>query len=303
MLKKLNDCYILVTPVKNEENYLPKLIKSITNQTIKPKLWVIVDDKSTDQTSDIIRKAKEENNWIQSIQLEESVRDRGIHLAKVIKSGFEFAYKYCENNKIEFNYIGNADADVTFENTYFEKLLRKFELNANLGIASGEIWYVGNGKEIFLENRYPDGGDVLYRKNCFEECGRIPISVLWDSVLNTKALLRGWKIGRFCESRAFITRKYCHADKLWKEYKRMGESQYLVNYNFVYALLKGTQLSFKKPYYLGLAYLNGYLWNFLLRREQINDKEVKNYFWRIRPQEINKYYIHWLNNKIKRKIL
>jgi len=295
--------YILITPVKNEEKYLPGLIESIVDQTIKPVLWVIVDDRSTDQTSDIIKKAKEENKWIQSIRLEEGIRDRGIHLAKVIHSGFEYAYKYCENNKIEFNYLGNADADVVFENTYFEKLLEKFKLDSNLGIASGEQWSISKGKEIFLENSYPDGGDVMYRKNCFEDCGGIPISILWDSVLNSKAILRGWKIKRFCDSKAFIRRTFCHADKLWKEYKKMGESLYIVNYNFIYAILKGVQLSFKKPYYLGLAFLCGYLWNFLLRREQINDEEVKKYFWKNRPQEINKYYIHWLNNKIKRKIL
>jgi glycosyltransferase involved in cell wall biosynthesis len=293
--------YILVTPVKNEEKFLPNLIQSIVNQTIKPVLWVIVDDKSVDQTSDIIEKTKEKHAWIQSFQLEESIRDRGIHLAKVIKAGFDFAYKYCEKNGINFDYLGNVDADVVFEDIYFEKLIEKFEKDSKLGVASGGLWVIQNGKENQLEIIYPDGGDVLYKKVCFENCGGVPLFGLWDSALNAKAKMKGWDIKRFDDCKAKITRDYCHADNLWKQYIKIGENYYIMNYNLFHTLFKGVKLCFKKPYYIGLSFLYGYLFGLMTRKEQIPDEEVKQYFWHIHPQETKRYYINLLKDKLNVK--
>lgn len=47
--------YIVVTPCRNEEKNIPNLVQSITAQTIRPVLWVIVDDGSTDRTSEIVK--------------------------------------------------------------------------------------------------------------------------------------------------------------------------------------------------------------------------------------------------------
>jgi len=45
--------YLIVTPCKNEEKFIPSLAKSIIDQTIKPKLWFIYEDGSTDSTYEI----------------------------------------------------------------------------------------------------------------------------------------------------------------------------------------------------------------------------------------------------------
>ena len=50
----MNRQYIVVTPCRNEEMSHPNLVQSITAQTIKPSLWVIVDDGSTDKTGELI---------------------------------------------------------------------------------------------------------------------------------------------------------------------------------------------------------------------------------------------------------
>ena len=136
--------YLLVTPVKDEEKNFENLLKSIIDQTIKPTLWVVVDDGSSDHTPDMIVSAKDKYGWIKSIRLEENSRDRGVHLANVIKVGFDFAFKYCQENKIHFDYLGNVDADVVFEDTYFENLMGKFEIYTTLGVASGGLWILEN---------------------------------------------------------------------------------------------------------------------------------------------------------------
>jgi glycosyltransferase involved in cell wall biosynthesis len=43
-----------VTAAKDEEDGMPRVARGILNQTIKPRLWVIVDDGSTDKTPEVI---------------------------------------------------------------------------------------------------------------------------------------------------------------------------------------------------------------------------------------------------------
>ena len=81
--------YILVTPVKNEEDNLPELIRSVTSQHVRPVGWFIVDDNSDDQTPGIIDKATAENSWIHSIRLVEGgAYDLEEHYASICRAGF-----------------------------------------------------------------------------------------------------------------------------------------------------------------------------------------------------------------------
>ena len=52
MIKKIK--YLLISPVKNEEEHIEKTISSVLAQTIKPLQWVIVNDGSKDRTEEII---------------------------------------------------------------------------------------------------------------------------------------------------------------------------------------------------------------------------------------------------------
>jgi len=214
--------YILITPIKNEEVNLPKLIHSIVNQTLKPVLWVIVDDGSVDSSPTIIKDAiKEYGNWIRYIRLESNGRDLGLHLAQVIKKGFDFAVEYCKKNQISYNYLGNVDGDLMLEHTFFENIVKEFEKDPKLGIASGGTVFIIKNREIPGEGLPPDepsGGHMVIRKKCFEECGGIPISYAWDSVLKAKARLRGWKTRRFEENIAIEMRGAGSAEGYWKEF-------------------------------------------------------------------------------------
>lgn len=291
--------YLLITPIKNEKKNLSKLIESIAKQTIKPVLWIIIDDGSSDNSYEIIENTKREYNWIQSIRLENVGRDRKSHLANVIKSGFDFALEHSKRIGIKYSYLGNVDADITLDRLFFEKLIEKFEKNPKLGIASGSVLLVTNNETKCINKRFPEGGEVLYRKECFESCGGVQISGFWDTILNTKALLRGWEVDCFDDCRAFLSRYYCQAGNLWAEYEKIGEESYTVNYNPFYLFIKGVFLSFRKPHYHGVAYIYGYIRYLILQKEQIDDEEIKHYFWYKRPHEINQYYLSKLMKKLK----
>src|SRR3990172_5254683 len=59
--------FAIVTPVKDEIKYFPKTLQSILSQEIQPQKWIIIDDGSTDGTTELIKKAERENDWIYGI--------------------------------------------------------------------------------------------------------------------------------------------------------------------------------------------------------------------------------------------
>jgi len=47
--------YILVTPCRNEADYMTLTLDSVVSQTVQPDLWLIVDDGSTGETPAILQ--------------------------------------------------------------------------------------------------------------------------------------------------------------------------------------------------------------------------------------------------------
>ena len=46
--------YCLISPCRNEGEYLRRTLDSVLNQSLPPTLWVVVDDGSTDDTPEIL---------------------------------------------------------------------------------------------------------------------------------------------------------------------------------------------------------------------------------------------------------
>lgn len=314
----MNRQYIVVTPCRNEEKDLPNLVQSMTAQTIRPALWVIVDDGSTDKTGEIIAEAKKRYEWIKGVIFGEYGKYMGTHLAYVCNKGFEFANKYCNENGIPYEYIALVDADNILEAGYFEKLMEEFEKDPKLGIASGndvhadietiledvrakksaitvmdqEIWRLWGSTLMEIQNSREDlpmGSARLWRKECFEGTGGYLPIPLPDSVSNTQAKLKGWTTRRFMTIRV-IDREGLAKQGAWKGYKEKGASYYFLGQSFPLAMLKALKYSFKKPYYTGSAYIYGYVKPFILKKERVKDDEIKYYYRHIRSRELKAYY-------------
>ena len=46
--------YVLISPCRNEAEYMRRTLDSVAAQTVPPASWVVVDDGSTDATSAIL---------------------------------------------------------------------------------------------------------------------------------------------------------------------------------------------------------------------------------------------------------
>jgi len=293
----MKELYLLVTPEKNEGLFLQRIADSIIKQSLKPTLWLIIDDGSNDSSPDIIKDLMENYDWIISTRLSFHPRDLTFHYSYVCKMGFEFAFNHCSRHDIQFRYIGLLDADTLVDKTYFEKLIHEFERDAKLGIASGCIIDDADDYPHLLENEWvkipskspnkdsPRGTGRLWRKDCFIETGGYAIEPSPDTISNIKASARGWKIAQFDHIRAIQLRPTSSAEGVWKGYLINGEMAHYLNKPFILVLGGAVYFSLNRPYFQGLPYLLGYISAFLHRKPKIEDKDVKE-FWKKRVMSI-----------------
>lgn len=284
--------YVIITPVKNEAENLSRLIHSIKMQSVKPFLWVIIDDGSTDKSPKLIKDAEREYPWVYSIRLLSGARDRNIHYAEVCNVGFEFILNNLSSKNIRINYIGLLDADIIPENDFFKKLINEFEKDQNLGIASGGIYIENKKGKTVWEKGYidrPRGGARLWRFKCFEETMPYEIVYTPDVISNIRALMQGWKIRQFKDIKAVQTRETGGAEGRVKGYFENGYGAYYLNYSPILVILKTLKYLLQPRFYLSFAYLSGYLGGFIHKKPRIENEETKSYFRRQRLKELTKY--------------
>lgn len=289
---------IIVTACKNEEDNLPGLIEYILKQTIKTSLWVIVDE-SSDNTPNIIKEAMKRYKWIRGIFLGRGEGYLGKSYTSACKTGFTFAIEYCKENGIGYEYIGLVDADALMTEDYFEKLISKFERNPKLGVASGREYWNVSGKLVINPQReeLPIGPARLWRVECFTETGTGGYDISEappDTVSNIKAKLTGWETKQFADI-SVITRQMSTARGLWKGLLQHGEYAYVMYTPLYLVMIKTIKYLFKSPYYIGLAYILGYVSGLIRRIDRIRDDEIITYMKHERPKELFRYYLNKLS--------
>ncbi len=268
--------YVIISPVRNEEEFVEKTLQSVVNQTVKPQEWIIVNDGSTDKTGEIVDNYIEKYSWIKKIDL----TDRGYYypgtgVITVVRTGFD----QISNN--DWDFVVKLDCDVTIEEDYFEKILNEFSENSKLGIASGAIYFI-DGDKITKEIVQPDipwGASKIYRKKCFKEInGWEPIPG-WDLADVLSAQMEGWETQSFDEYKILhyrITgsrRKGLTGGKfLW------GRFQYRYGYSPYYIFLKSIYRLGDKPVIIsGVSIFAGYLYAAITQEKRIYKKEMRKF--------------------------
>ena len=198
--------YVLITPARNEAAHIEKTITSVVSQTVLPSRWVIVSDGSTDLTDEIAKRYAEEHSWIELIRMPDH-EDR--HFASKV---FCFNAGYDRVRSLDFEIIGNLDADLSFEPDYFEFLLAKFIEFPNLGVAGTPFIQESSQYDYRFTNiDHVSGACQLFRRSCFEDVGGyVPIKeggIDWVAV--TTARMKGWT------TRTFLGKSLYH-------YRKMG---------------------------------------------------------------------------------
>jgi hypothetical protein len=149
---------------------------------------------------------------------------------------------------------------------------------------------------------HPTDGVRVYRKKCFEDIGGIPLTRAPETVAEAKAKMCGWKLRRFDDIWAVITRKTHHSTSLWSRCVMAGsEAHYLGYHLFLVIGHIFYELFFGRPFYRFLAYGWGYMKSLALREPKVADVEVIDYFKNQRFKEIQHHIMTLLKKAIKKK--
>ena len=264
--------YVLVTPARNEERFIAKTLESMVAQTMPPERWVIVDDGSTDKTSEIVQRYAGAYPWIQLVRLPQHADRSFAGKVHAFNAGLE------RIKTLEFEVIGNLDADLSFDPDYLEFLMGKFSEDPRLGVAGTPFIEDGydSAKDSFEGENHVAGGCQLFRRQCFEEIGGYignPAGgVDWIAV--TTARMKGWKTCSFPEKRFHHYRSLGTAERgMIASAFSYGEKDYYLGGSPVWQLFRVCYQSAKHPVG-GLALLAGYCWAALRRMKRPVSREL-----------------------------
>ena len=279
--------YAVISPVRNEAQYIEKTLKSMVNQTIQPNEWLIVDDLSTDETPQIVAEYARENPWLKLLSRDKRDRQGDRQRGKGVVDTFYYGYEHLSCRDVDF--IIKLDGDVSFEPTYFEFLLNKFVENPRLGIAGGGLYERTDGEYWSLVSA-PDhvGGPAkMYRQACFEDIGGIVSALGWDGLDEWQALAKGWEVQSFEQQPVFHYRIMGNATGLLKARVEQGYGAYYMAYHPLYALARGARYMFIRPYFVGgLVLVAGYLQAVLQNREQLPEPDLRDFIQRTQLHQI-----------------
>lgn len=268
--------YFIISPVRNEGNYIEKTIQSVLSQTIKPAKWIIVDDGSSDKTNAIVSTYAKNNPWIAVL----SLSDRGYY--DLMTGGeiraFLKGYELIKNSPYDF--LVKLDGDVSFNEFYFEDLFKEFDSNSKLGIASGAC-YLSKGNRLVLEKSYKlhvRGAGRIYRKKCWEDLGGAIDGLGWDAMDVYKARMLGWDTFSFEKIKMRHHVKTGAKGGVIHGNVREGRLDYLIGYHPLFFCLRVIKAFFKMPYIVsGIAYLFGYLRASVKNEKRVVDDHLMKY--------------------------
>jgi biofilm PGA synthesis N-glycosyltransferase PgaC len=250
--------YALISPARNEAEFIDLTIRSVVAQTIHPLKYVIVSDGSTDGTDEIVRSYARDYPWIELVQMP-ARRER--HFAG---KAFAFNAGLARLEGLDYDVIGNLDADVSFDEGYFAFLLAKFAEDPSLGVAGTAFL----DKSLHYDYRFVSiehvaGPLQVFRRKCLEDIGGYVPSKSGgvDHIAVITARMKGWK------TRTFPDRVYRHHRQMGTAARglvmarfKSGAVDYLLGSHPVWQIFRAVYQMTKPPYVVGgLALLAGYV--------------------------------------------
>jgi biofilm PGA synthesis N-glycosyltransferase PgaC len=262
--------YGVVTPARDEASNLVKLARCIDTQTRPPSLWVIVENGSTDDTLETARDLASRNDRVRAITLSgQTIPTRGGPIARAFEAGLE---AFVEHPDV----VVIVDADTTMEGDYFERLMRKFQDDPMLGMASGSRYEIHRGS--WTRHR-PTGSTTVegqcraYRWSCLPDILPLDDAMSWDGIDAVKAKLRGWNTRTF-EDFGFRHHRAIGArdGSRTKAWATEGKGAYYMGYRPYYLALRALHHARSEPAAFGLIW--GYLAEAARRAPRCPDRAV-----------------------------
>lgn len=186
----MQTAYVLISPCKDEAQYIERTLASIDRQTIKPAQWVIVDDGSVDDSMAIVARWRERMPFIKVVRRDSEARQVGAGVVRAFYDGLAAV-------DVPYDFLCKFDVDLDMPPRYFEIMLERMAEDPHLGTCSGKTFYRDprTGAPV-LEvhgDEQSTGPCKFYRRTCFEAIGGFEFDVGWDAYDCHKARWMGWR--------------------------------------------------------------------------------------------------------------
>jgi biofilm PGA synthesis N-glycosyltransferase PgaC len=276
--------YVAITPTRDEADLLPRMISCMLKQTVQPETWILVDTGSTDGTRELIERLEKEHSWVRVAHVgASSKRDRWSPVVHALETGVRLI------DRIP-TIVVKVDADVSFGSQYFERVLRAFQRDPRLGMASGiQFERVGGSWRPQHTTTTMIASPIrAFRWECLEDVFPLHRGLGWDGADHVQASLHGWKTAVLPDRElAFRHRRREGArDGSLKYWYEEGRAAHVLRYRSSYLTARALYRAAAEP--PALLLLIGYVAAKIAREPQLRDARATR---RIREDQRLR---HWL---------
>lgn len=273
--------YVLISPCRNEADFMRQTLDSVVAQSERPAHWVIVDDGSTDETPRILNEYRQRHNWIRVV----TRRDRGHRaVGPGVIDAFYAGYETIDPDA--YDYLCKLDLDLRLPPRYFEGLIRRMEADARIATCSGKAYIERNGE--LVSERHGDensiGASKFYRMSCFRSIGGFVREVMWDGIDCHRCRMRGWIATSWNDPELrFVHLRPMGSSQvsIYVGRTRHGYGQYFMGSGLLWMIATAIYRIPEKPYVLGsLAILWGWLRSALRGKPRYEDPEFRAFLRR-----------------------
>jgi poly-beta-1,6-N-acetyl-D-glucosamine synthase len=277
--------YVIISPVRDEAQYIGRTFESVIRQTVPPAEWIIVDDGSHDNTGPLIDEYAKQYPWIIPIHR----ADRGRRVAgSGVMEAFYAGYERLQCD--DWDFIVKLDGDVGLEPDYFERCFQQFVDDPTLGICGGVMYCEENG-ELKLDEHplsHVRGAIKLYIRSCWTAIGGLIKNTGWDTVDEVHAGMMGFRTRSFPDIKVIHYRPTGAAAGVWRDNFKNGHADYVSGYHPVFLAIKCFRRLFQKPYIVkALVHAYGYFSSYVKRRPRIESKELIRY---VRSRQLKRLF-------------
>lgn len=244
--------YLLISPCRNEEDYMRRTLDSVAAQSVQPALWVIVDDGSTDRTPEILAEYAARHPWIRVVRR----ADRGHRaVGPGVIDAFYAGYDSVPVSDYEF--LCKLDLDLDLPPRYFEILMQRMRADPDMATCSGKSYIRNEAGQLVSENHGDEtslGMTKFYRTTQFQAMGGFVRQVMWDGIDCHRCRMMGWKACSWDEPEL----RFEHLRLMGSSQQgvltgrmRHGFGQYFMGTGFCYMLASAVSRLADKPAVIG----------------------------------------------------
>jgi len=214
--------YWVAVVARNAAPNILSTLTSLLHQTLPPVRIIVVNDGSSDKTSEILTEVSYKNPIIRVLTLP----DRGYDIRRV-PSNINLAIASTSDLKTEYLMISGDDC--TYPLNYVESLISLMSENTKIAVASGRPSQSG----LTSQEHSPSGSGRIVKASFLKDLGgKFPIRAGWEAWLLFKAAQKGFETQLFSE---FV---YAHVRPRGTshQFTYWGAAMYTLGYHPLYAM-------------------------------------------------------------------